>query len=211
MKHLVIIGAGKFGRELYWHTTKSVGFNTEYDIKGYIDDYYQAGLEEYKNIPIPVLSTIDKYNVEEDDVFISAVGDVNGRAITVEKIRKKGGKFISIIHNTSLIQGNVSIGEGVFIGPYTAIGDSASIGNHVMINTLSSVGHDAVLGDYTCVMAHVDITGCCQIEKKVFLASGVRLAPGAKIGENAYVGIGSVVLKKVKANTKVFGNPATEI
>lgn len=36
-------------------------------------------------------------------------------------------------------------------------------------------------------------------------------APHAIIEEDAYVGIGSVVLRRVKAGRRVFGNPAREI
>ena len=105
----------------------------------------------------------------------------------------------------------MKIGKGVFIGPYTVIGDNVTLNDHVMINTHSSIGHDAVLDKYTCVMSYVDITGYCQIGKKVFLASGCRMTPSTKIGDGAYVGIGSVVLRKVIAGVKVFGNPARAV
>ncbi len=211
MKHLVIIGAGELGRELYWHAQGAKGYGTEYDIKGYIDDDYHPDSERYANLQKPLISSIDDYEVQNDDVFICAVGTVNGRELTVEKIKTKGGKFISVIHETSIIHGTVKIGEGVFIGPYTVIGDNVTIEDHVMLNTHSSIGHDAILGEFTCVMSFVDITGCCKIGRKVFLASGCRMTPSTKIGEGAYVGIGSVVLRKVKAGTKVFGNPARSI
>lgn len=208
MKHLVIIGAGEFGRELYWHIQDSKGFMTEYDIKGYIDDDYAPHEERYKKLQKPLISSIDDYMVEPDDVFICAVGSANGRRITIEKVKAKGGKFISIINKTAIIQGTVKIGEGSFLGPYTAIGDSAEIGNHVMINTHSAVGHDAIIKDYTCIMSYVDVTGCCEVGEGVFLASGCRMVPHSIIGDGAYVGIGSVVLRRIKPGTKVFGNPA---
>lgn len=208
MKHLVIIGAGAFGRELYWHIQDSKGFGTDFDIKGYIvDDYYSVS-EESLHLECPLLSSIDDYVIDKDDVFICAVGSVDGRESTVNRVIKKGGRFISIIHKTALIHGTVHIGDGVFVGPYTVIGDNVTLHDHVMLNTHSSVGHDAVLGEFTCVMSCVDITGYSQIGRKVFLASGCRMTPSTKIGEGAYVGIGSVVLRRVKANSKVFGNPA---
>ena len=208
MKHLVIIGAGEFGRELFWHAQESIGYGKDFDIKGFIDDDFEPEAEKYKNLKKPLISSIDAYQIEEDDVFICAVGSVNGREITVGKMKNKGATFISLINRTSLMQGTVAIGEGVVIGPYTVIGDSVKLGNHVMLNTHSSIGHDAIIGDYTCIMSYVDITGCCQIGRKVFLSSGCRMTPGTRIGDNAYVGIGSVVLRRVKAGTKVFGNPA---
>ena len=33
MKHLVIAGAGEFGRELYWTIKGANGYGTEYDIR----------------------------------------------------------------------------------------------------------------------------------------------------------------------------------
>lgn len=211
MKHLVIVGAGELGRELYWHAHESLGFETEFDIKGYLDDDFAPSSDRYIHLQKPLISSIDDYEPEHDDVFICAVGSANGREAVVKKIKAKGGRFITLIHRTSLIQGNVSIGEGVFIGPYTVIGDSAVLNDHVMLNTHSSIGHDAVLGEYTCVMSYVDITGRCLIGRKVFLASGCRMTPSTKIGDGAYVGIGSVVLRRVKAGAKVFGNPARAV
>lgn len=211
MKHLVIIGAGELGRELYWHAKESVGFETEFDIKGYIDDDFDPDAERYRNLQKPLISSIDDYAVQDGDVFVCAVGSANGREKTVEKIKAKGGTFISIINRTSIVQGNVRIGEGVFLGPYTVIGDNVTIEDHVMINTHSSIGHDAHIGKYTCAMSFVDITGCCRIGEKVYLASGCRMTPSTKIGDGAYVGIGSIVLRRVKDGTKVFGNPARPV
>lgn len=211
MKHLIIIGAGELGRELFWHARESIGFGEEYDIKGYLDDDFDPHSQRYAYLQRPLLSSIDDYQVQKDDVFICAVGSAKGREATVKKIRMKGGQFLSVINRTSLIQGSARIGEGVFIGPYTVIGDRAALKDHAMLNTHSSIGHDAVIGEYTCVMSYVDITGCCQIGKKVFLASGCRMTPSTRIGDGAYVGIGSVVLRSVKAGAKVFGNPARAV
>ena len=211
MKHLVIIGAGELGRELYWHAHESLGFGSEFDIKGYIDDDFEPEAERYQKLQKPLMSSIDEYVIEEEDVFICAVGSAGGREATVNKIKKKGGRFISLINRTAIIQGTVSMGEGIFLGPYTVIGDNVTIKDHVMLNTHTSVGHDAVIGEFTCAMSFVDITGCCQIGNKVYLASGCRMTPSSKIGDGAYVGIGSVVLRRVKAGSKVFGNPARPV
>ncbi len=208
MKHLVIIGAGAFGRELYWHIQDSMGYRDEFDVKGYIVDDFDLEAGRYKHLQKPLLSSIDDYIIKDDDVFICAIGSAEGREYAVKRIEAKGGTFISIIHKTSIIHGTVDIGKGVFIGPYTVIGDNVKLNDHIMLNTHSSIGHDAILGKYTCVMSYVDITGFCQIGEKAFLASGCRMTPSTKIGDNAYIGIGSVVIRRVKPGVKVFGNPA---
>ncbi len=211
MKHLVIIGAGNFGRELYFHCEMSLGFGKDFDIKGYIDDVYDPSAEKYKRLKAQWLGKIADYEIEEDDVFICAIGDGQGRAKVIKLIESRGGEFINVINQTSIIQGDIQIGKGVFLGPYTVVGDSVQIGNHVMLNTHSAIGHDAIIGDYTCIMSYVDVTGWCEIGERVFLASGCRMTPRTRIGNDAYVGIGSVVLRRVKPNTKVFGNPARAV
>lgn len=208
MKQLVIIGAGELGRELYWHAQEAFGYNSEFVVKGFIDDDYAPENEKYKTLGKPLLSSVEDYDIEPDDVFVCAIGSVNGREATVEKIKSRGGQFMTVRHKTSIIQGNVEVGEGLFMGPFTIIGDGAKIGNHVMINTHSAIGHDVAIGDYTCIMSYVDVTGCSHIGRKVFLASGCRMTPSTKIGDGAYIGIGSVVLRKVRPGVKVFGNPA---
>lgn len=209
MKHLVIVGAGEFGRELYWTIQGSVGYGKEYDIKGYIDD--DDNEEKIKLLSAPFLGKIDQYSIEIEDVFTCAIANPNPRELVINKLLKRNAEFISIIHSTSIIHGNVKLGEGIVVSPYTVIGDSSVIGNYIVLNGFSSIGHDSMIGDFSCIMSHCDITGHSQIGRKAFLAGGVRTVPGAKIGDGAYAGSGSVILRRVKPGIKVFGNPAKEI
>lgn len=208
MKNLVIVGAGEFGRELYWTITGSKGFNSDFVIKGYIDDDNNS--EKISLLSAPFLGMIDTYRIAEDDVFTCAVANPASREIVIKRCLEKGAVFIDIIHNSSIIHGTVKMGRGCIISPYSIIGDGSNIGNYVVVNGLSCIGHDCEIGDYVCIMSHCDITGHSSIGKNAFIAGGVRTVPKAKIGADAYVGAGSVVLKKVKPGTKVFGNPARE-
>ena len=49
MRHLVIIGAGGFGREVYGVAREAVGYGTDFDVKGYLDAKADAlaGFEGY--------------------------------------------------------------------------------------------------------------------------------------------------------------------
>jgi UDP-3-O-[3-hydroxymyristoyl] glucosamine N-acyltransferase len=50
-----------------------------------------------------------------------------------------------------------------------------------------------------------------EIGENVWLSPGVVVLNGIRIGNNSYVGINSLVLRKVKENDKVFGIPAISI
>ena len=41
-----------------------------------------------------------------------------------------------------------------------------------------------------------------------FIGDHACVAMGLEVGKDAYVGLGSVVIRNVEENTRVFGNPA---
>ena len=55
---------------------------------------------------------------------------------------------------------------------------------------------------------HCDLTGAVNIGREVFIGSSVSIIPGVTVGDGAYIGAGSVVLRDVPAGAKVFGVPA---
>ena len=128
-----------------------------------------------------------------------------------ECILQKGGAFATLIHPTAVVGPNVTIGAGSIIGPLTQLSCEIVVGRFVAFGTLSSAAHDTTIGDYCQISGHCSITGNVVLEDGVFLGSHAVIVPQAHVGAWAYVGAGSVVLKRVQARTKVFGNPAGAI
>lgn len=213
MKNLIIIGAGGFAREVYWHSQMASGFDSEWTIKGFLDGDVKLTAEEYAKLPgdVTMLGDVDSYEILPDDVFTCAVGTPAVRKKLIEKILARGGEFINIISEYAHIFPAAKIGRGVIIGLDNGISDHVELGDFSIMNNVSYLGHDVTVGKYTCIMSHVDVGGGAQIGDEVFIGSHATLLPKAKVGNGAYVGTGSVVLKKVDAGKKVFGNPAVEI
>ena len=213
MKNLIIIGVGGFAREVYWHAQNSHGFGDEWQIKGFLDGDVKLSDEDYKKLPanVPVLGDVDNYEICADDVFTCAIGTPQVRKKLIEKILSRGGEFINLISKDSYIVPSAKIGRGVILAAKTVVNDLSVIEDFVVINSLSGTGHDTKVGKFSCIMSGVNVTGGTKIGDEVFIGSNSVFAPSCKIGDGAFVGAGSVVLKKVKADTKVFGNPAIEI
>lgn len=107
------------------------------------------------------------------------------------------------------------------------------IGNHVEIGSFTSIDRgalsDTIIGDYSkidshCKIAHnnvignnVVITGCCSIagsnviEDNVWIGPNSSLKDWGHIGKDSFIGMGSVVVTKVKPNARIFGNPAKRV
>jgi sugar O-acyltransferase (sialic acid O-acetyltransferase NeuD family) len=206
LKNLIIIGAGGFGIEIYQLAQNSLGYNADFIIKGFIDDNLTR-LDSYNHFP-KILSTIDEYKINEDDVFIASIGNVTQKKIISQKIINKGGKFINIIHKSSILFTDLNDREGVFIGPNVTISSNCAIGNHVLIQTGAIVGHDSYVGDWTRLDSYVVVVGGVKIKNEVVIHTSAVINHNVVVEEGACIGALSFVIRNVKNKTTVFGNPA---
>ena len=208
MKNLIIIGAGSYGREIYNLALECRGYGTEYSIKGFIDNLYDK--VGYDNYP-PILSKVEEYRPEKNDVFVSALMDVDIKKKYVEIILSKGGVFISLIHHSASIWQNTILGSGCIICDNVHISCDVQIGNFVTIQTMSIVGHDCIIGDYSHLNCFSFLGGRCQIGELSTINTGAIIHPGKKAGKHTLIGAGAVVLRNVKDGKSMFGNPAEYI
>lgn len=207
-KHLLIIGIGGFAREVFWHAHDSIGYGTEWDIKGFLDGDVKLEAQEYEKLAAPLLGNVDTYAIESDDCFICAIGSPNVKEKLVRKILQRGGEFINVIHRTAIVHPTVQMGRGNILCPLVHILDHAKVGSFVTFNGRSGMGHDAQVGDYSSLMSGIDITGYVRVGKRTFWGSGSRAVPHSRIDDDAVIGVASVVFKHVKSGMKVFGVPA---
>jgi UDP-3-O-[3-hydroxymyristoyl] glucosamine N-acyltransferase len=105
-----------------------------------------------------------------------------------------------------IIGSNVRIGANVCIDRATIsetfIEDGVKIDNHVHI------GHNSLIGKDTVITACVELSGGVTIGKNVWIGPQTSIREKISIGDGSFIGIGSVVIRDVKAGTRVAGNPA---
>lgn len=209
MKNLLIIGARGFGREVYYTATQSKGIETEFKIKGFLDDNEDAlaGLEGYP----PILDSVENYIPKPDDLFITALGSVETKKKYSEIILKKGGKFYTVIHQNAIVDPTSQIGEGCIIMRDVSISSNVKVGDHVTVMPNSIIGHDAAIGKWSHIGPMVFMGGYSEADECVQLNVRSTILAKIKLGRHSVVGAGSVVIKYVDEYTTVFGNPAKNI
>ena len=206
--NLVIIGASGLAREVYDLALICHSNTPGFKVKGFLSD----GPSTIEEMGYPkVLSTVAGYDVEENDVFFCAIGNVKDRKKTAEIILMKGGKFINLIHPTAIISPSAKIGTGVAIKAFSSLASDVTIGNFVYLQSSVILGHDVQIGNFCHVNSFAFFAGYVNVEDLCVINAGAKLIQNIKVGTEAIVGIGSVVLTRVKAGKTVFGVPAKKI
>lgn len=208
MKNLVIIGAGGFAREMYDLANACYADEENFRIKGFLSD----GPSAIESMGYPaVLSKVDEYQIEENDVFFCAIGNLKDRKKTVEIILSKGGVFINLIHPTAIVSPSVKLGVGVGIKSFCVLASDVMIEDFTFLQSSVIMGHDVHIGRFCQVNSFSFFAGYVRVHDLVSVNAGVRIIQNIIIEEESVVGIGSVVLRRVKKGTTVFGNPAKKI
>ena len=208
MKRLIIIGAGGMGRTFYDMACESIGYETDYVIKGFIDDNVDA-LDGFKNYP-PLLGTIADYQPATDDIFVCSIGG-SARRKCMETILSREGMFLTMIHKTARIGTNVEIGEGTVIGAFTTIGADAKVGKCNLIQSYTIIGHDSRIGDWNRIDTHVTLVGGTIVEDEADIHTSAMISHNVTIESNSRVAACSFVIRRVKSGTTVMGNPAKRL
>ena len=111
--------------------------------------------------------------------------------------------------------GEVIIGNDVYIGANVTIDratmDATVIEDSVKIDNLVHISHNCHIKKNTLVTAGAIFSGGTEVGEGAWIAPNSTTHQKVKIGDKSTVGIGSVVLRSVKPNTTVFGNPASKV
>tara|TARA_B110000037_G_C17098142_1_gene496840 strand:- start:1072 stop:1749 length:678 start_codon:yes stop_codon:yes gene_type:complete len=142
--------------------------------------------------------------------FFVCIGNNNGedRSIIAENLILRKLKPINLIHKKSIIHKSSKIGKMVMVMPGVVINPNSQINDFCVINTSAVIEHDCNLENGAEIMGSASLAGGCLIKKNATVGTNATIFPNIVVNENSYVGGGSVVIKNVKKNDIVVGNPA---
>lgn len=194
-----IIGAGGFGREVYWSLSDIERNDTFF----FVDDIYWDGKDK-KILPLSSFQP-DKYEV------VIAIADSKQRERIVNEL-PANTKFFTHIHPTAQIQGeDVIIGEGSIICAGTILTTNIKIGKHAQLNLITTIGHDCVIGDYFTTAPGVQISGNEKIGNRVYFGTRSCIKQKLKVCDDVTIGMNAGVTKDIIESGTYVGTPAKKI
>jgi sugar O-acyltransferase (sialic acid O-acetyltransferase NeuD family) len=206
---IYIVGAGGFSREIYAYLSTTKYEYENHKLAGFLDDDV-AQLNGF-DLEHSIVGSLQDTNIPKGAMLIMGIAN----PILKEKVYKFYSdleiKFVTYIHATATVGKYVELAEGCVICPNATLTTNIKVGLCTTINAHCSIGHDAMIGSFTTLSGHCDITGGVIVGERVVFGSHALVIPSKIVESDSVVGAGSVVIKKVKSGTTVFGNPAKKI
>ena len=186
---LALYGYGGHAREVASQIDQEVTF--------FVDD-------EYSN---DIAKPISSFDPSEYKMMV-AVGDSKTRFDIVQKLPKETIYF-TFIHPTSLIlDDNIIIGSGCFIGAYCILTTNITLGDHSILNRGVQIGHDTKIGNYFSAMPGSVVSGNVTIYDCVYLGTNSSIKEKLSIHSLSTIGLNSGVVKDIKEPGVYGGTPS---
>jgi sugar O-acyltransferase (sialic acid O-acetyltransferase NeuD family) len=120
--------------------------------------------------------------------------------------------FFGVRAANVVVMDDVSIGVGAALSPGVVLTSNIRIGRHFHCNIGSIVEHDCVIGDWVTFAPGVRCNGNIEIGDGAYVGAGATIRqgkPGARlrIGREATIGMGAVILADVPDGATIVGNP----
>ena len=201
MDDLIILGTGVHAAEMAEIVQRINRAAPTWNLLGYVVDGRhpeQAGdeLQGY-----PVLGDLGALQ-EHPDAF--CVPD-NGFHEAAELPRER---LASLIDPSAWVSQTAHIGLGGVIYPNCFIGVNAIIEDRVFVLSSTVINHDCVVEDGAVLCSNVSLAGSVHVEEACYLGQACTVRQYITIGCRSRIGMGSVVVKNVRPNSVVAGNPA---
>jgi len=208
---LFIVGAGGLGREVEsWFRCAPAGFHDPFHLAGYLDSFVPATDHPPWPSGLSIVGAPETFPFTAGDAVIVAIADVARRAVYAQLAGRV--EIISFISHAAVVSPFARIGEGCIICPMCVVSGNVELGRGVIANSGTQIGHDAQIGEFSSLMAHVDIGGGCILGKEVFMGTQSMVVPRKRVADAAQLSAGCVLTRSIKEPGGVyFGNPAVRL
>ena len=189
---LALFGYGGHAREAACQIEQEVTF--------FVDDKYSND----------VAQPISEFDPEEY-MMIVAVADSKDRADIVAKLPKETKYFTFIHPSVHIMDDNIQVGVGSFIGANSILTTNIKLGNHALLNRGNHIGHDSVAGDFFSMMPNAVVGGNVTLGDNVYLGSCSNVREKINVNSNVVIGMNAAVVKDIDKSGTYVGVPAKKI
>jgi sugar O-acyltransferase (sialic acid O-acetyltransferase NeuD family) len=154
----------------------------------------------------PILSFDSIGAAQVHTPVLSAVGSPQLRRRLVH--RWPGERFAQVVSPHAWLARDVEVGMGTTIAPHAALNRFVRVGQHVLVNVGAILSHDVIVEDFATISPGCAIGGLAFIGAGAFLGIGATIRDRVRVGREAVVAAGAMVVRDVPDGELVQGVPA---
>jgi sugar O-acyltransferase (sialic acid O-acetyltransferase NeuD family) len=179
------------------------------ELAGLVDDYSENQGRTIGELTVigtgEQLSELRRAGVQ---ALLVGFGESRGRSAIVERAAAAGLELPNLEHESAVRYRSATLGRGVQIFPLAHVGAGSQLSDGVLVNTGASVEHDCVVEAGAVLLPGAKLGGRVRVGREATVGAGAIVLPDVTIGAGAFVGAGAVVLGDVAAGSVVAGVPA---
>ncbi len=203
---IIILGAGGHARVIADAILQRAARHRGIELVGFLDD--DQGHANRKIQGKSVLGRICDLKDIPHDAIVIGVGDNQIRRRLFHDLSVKDEKIMTVIHPHATIARDVKMGRGTVVFAGVVVNAGSVIGNDVILNTGSTVDHDCTVKSHAHICPGAHLGGTVRVGEGAFVGIGSTVIQDRTIGAWSTVGGGSAVIRDVPPNTTVAGVPA---
>jgi acetyltransferase EpsM len=207
---LVVIGGGEHARVVIEAARSGPDL---WDVTGFVDP--EPCAETAARLGVPRLGGDEWVGTATPRPWlvlgVGAVGVSRRRAQIVARYDGTGASWATVVHAAAWVSPTAVLEPGAVVMAGAAVNSGARIGAHAVVNTGAVVEHDVVVGEFAQLGPGAVVGGGAAIERDAYLGLGCRIRDHVRIGSEALVGMGAVVIGDVEARAVVVGVPAERL
>ena len=159
--------------------------------------------QPFLGVPFLGNDTVVEQHSPNDILLVNGIGSVSQpylRQRIFQKFKSMGFCFRDVIHHSSVIAGDVKLGEGVQVMAGAVVQCGGEIGDNTIINTCASIDHDCQIGPHIHLGPGVALSGNVCIEELSHIGTGTKIIQSVRIGARSLIKAGTVVTSNIEAS-----------
>jgi sugar O-acyltransferase (sialic acid O-acetyltransferase NeuD family) len=148
--------------------------------------------------------------INDYDIFVGIGNNVIREKIQ-EDLETKGATLPVLIHPTAIVGEEVCLAPGTVVMAGAVINCCTRIGKGCIINTAATIDHDNIIGNFVHVSPGSHLAGAVKVGQQTWLGIGSIVSNNVTIHSGCKVGAGSVIVKDITESGTYVGVPARRV